>query len=41
MPAIATESHFELAAIDRLKSLGYRHIYGGELDHLMKEKSYA
>ena len=32
MPAIATESHFELAAIDRLKSLGYRHLYGGEID---------
>jgi len=26
MPATATESHFELAAIDRLKSLGYRHL---------------
>ena len=32
MPAIATESHYELAAIDRLKSLGYRHLYGGEID---------
>jgi type I restriction enzyme R subunit len=32
MPAVATESHFELAAIDRLKSLGYRYLYGDEID---------
>jgi hypothetical protein len=32
MPAIATESHFEPAAIERLKGLGYRHLYGGEID---------
>lgn len=32
MPAIATESNFELATIQRLQRLGYRYQYGSEID---------
>ena len=32
MPATPAESTFELATIERLKQLGYRYLYGGEID---------
>jgi len=31
MPNQGTESQFEETTIDRLRALGYRYVYGGEL----------
>ena len=32
MPTIATESTFELAAIQHLQAVGYRHLVGGHFE---------